>query len=179
MFTQSRRSIIFSNSKFKSTSHLSESVSAPPSLAHFFFLLRNNLRHLDILDDLQSNSNLNKSRLYCATSMPFQVIAIIDSTAVTFNISLKNSSVPPNQMCKFFTALILFLFSFANILTPHPYSCHEMKLWILTLEADILGTPVLRLVVRGPGTEVQRPHGGLWGPHAMARHGGTLAVVAP
>ena len=152
MFTQSRRSIIFSNSKFKSTSHLSESVSAPPSLAHFFFLLRNNLRHLDILDDLQSNSNLNKSRLYCATSMPFQVIAIIDSTAVTFNISLKNSSVPPNQMCKFFTALILFLFSFANILTPHPYSCHEMKLWILTLEADILGTPVLRLVVRGPGT---------------------------
>ena len=77
MFTQSRRSIIFSNSKFKSTSHLSESVSAPPSLAHFFFLLRNNLRHLKILDDLQSNSNLNKSRLYCATSMPFQVIAII------------------------------------------------------------------------------------------------------
>ena len=38
---------------------------------------------------------------------------------------------------------------------------------------------MLRLVVRGPGTEVQRPHGGLWGPHAMAGHGGTLAVVAP
>ena len=74
---------------------------------------------------------------------------------------------------------LFFLFSSANILTPHPYSCHEMKLWILTLEADILGTPMLRLVVRGPGTEVQRPHGGLWGSHAMAGHGGTLAVVAP
>ena len=81
-------------------------------------------------------------------------------------------------MCKYFADFILLLFSPANILTPHPYSCHEMKLWILTLEADILGTPMLRLVVRGPGTEVQRPHGGLWGSHAMAGHGGTLAVVA-
>ena len=179
MFTQSRRSIIFSNSKFKSTSHLSESVSAPPSLAHFFFLLRNNLRHLDILDDLQSNSNLNKSRLYCATSMPFQVIAIIESTAVTFIISLKVPQCPQTKCASTLLILFCFLFSPANILTPHPYSCHEMKLWILTLEADILGTPVLRLVVRGPGTEVQRPHGGLWGPHAMAGHGGTLAVVAP
>lgn len=60
--------------------------------------------------------------------------------------------------------------------------CRHLPLWRTSfsfLEADILGTPVLRLVVRGPGTEVQRPHGGLWGSHAMAGHGGTLAVVAP
>ena len=104
----------------KSTSHLSESVSAPPSLAHFFFLLRNNLRHLDILDDLQSNSNLNKSRLYCATSMPFQVITIIESTAVTFDISMKDSSVPPNQMCKYFADFILFFVKPSKYTHPTP-----------------------------------------------------------
>ena len=111
--------------------------------------------------------------------MPFQVIAIIESTAVTFIISLKVPQCPQTKCASTLLILFCFLFSPANILTPHPYSCHEMKLWILTLEADILGTPVLRLVVRGPGTEVQRPHWGLWGSHAMAGHGGTLAVVAP
>ena len=130
MFTQSRRSIIFSNSKFKSTSHLSESVSAPPSLAHFFFLLRNNLRHLDILDDLQSNSksNLNKSRVYIVLPLYLFkcLLSLIHSTAVTFNISLKNSSVPPNQMCKFFTDFILFFCLALQIYSPHTH-IHVMR----------------------------------------------------
>ena len=52
-----------------------------------------------------------------------------------------------------------------------------MKLKILTLEADILRTAMLPLVVRGPWTKVQGSHGGLRGPHAMGPSHGA-AIVA-
>ena len=52
-----------------------------------------------------------------------------------------------------------------------------MKLKILTLEADILRTAMLPLVVRGPWTKVQGSHGGLRRPHAMGPSHGA-AIVA-
>jgi len=44
------------------------------------------------------------------------------------------------------------------------------------LEADILRTAMLPLVVRGPWTKVQGSHGGLRGPHAMGPSHGAAIV---